>query len=222
MTIQHHVPDDELLAHAAGTATDGASLAIACHAALCAGCGAHVAELEALGGAVLESAGPAEPPPEARTALLARLEAAPRLLAEPAAIPEALALLRSYGLPAPLRAVLARLPRPARWRFVILGVRAVNLDAAAAGDTVRLIAFKGGITIPLHDHDGPEHIVVFSGALEEEGARFGRGDISIRAPGERHQQRVAPGEPCVALVVNEGPLRPLTLRGRLLLALSRD
>ncbi len=116
----------------------------------------------------------------------------------------------------------ARAQVPVRWRLVIPGVRAINLPVGAADDVVRLIAFKGGITIPLHDHGGPEHIVVFSGALEEEGARFGRGDISIRESGERHQQRVAPGEPCIALVVNEGKLQPLTLRGRILLALSRQ
>ena len=87
--------------------------------------------------------------------------------------------------------------------------------------TIRLIAFKPGVTIPFHDHGGPEQIVVFTGALEEEGKRFERGDISIRDSGERHEQRVAPGVPCIALVVNEGKLQPLTLRGRLLLALSR-
>ena len=91
---------------------------------------------------------------------------------------------------------------------------------------MRLVRFKGGVTIPFHDHGGPEYIVVFTGALEEkakdDGRRFGRGDVSIRLPGERHEQRATPGEPCVALVVNEGALRPLTLRGRLLLAIARD
>ena len=38
-----------LLAHAAGTATEGASLAMACHAALCDACGARLAELESAG-----------------------------------------------------------------------------------------------------------------------------------------------------------------------------
>ena len=154
--------------------------------------------------------------------MLARLDAAPQSRAAAAALPEVPELLRPYGLPRTLRAVLGRAQVRVRWRLVIPGVRAINLPVGAADDVVRLIAFKGGITIPLHDHGGPEHIVVFSGALEEEGARFGRGDISIREPGERHQQRVAPGEPCIALVVNEGKLQPLTLRGRILLALSRQ
>jgi putative transcriptional regulator len=107
------------------------------------------------------------------------------------------------------------------WRFVVPGVRAVDLPAAGPGVTVRLVAFKPGVTIPIHDHGGPERVVVFSGALEEEGKRFERGDISIRDAGERHEQHVVPGQPCIALVVNEGALKPLTLRGRLLLALSR-
>ncbi|MFL5305957.1 MAG: ChrR family anti-sigma-E factor [Polyangia bacterium] len=220
-TIHHHVPDEGLLAHAAGTASEGASLAIACHVALCAACSARVAELEVLGGALLETAGSAELRPDALASVLARLDAAPQPRAA-AALPEVPELLRPYGLPRTLRAVLGRAQVPVRWRLVIPGVRAINLPVGAADDVVRLIAFKGGITIPLHDHGGPEHIVVFSGALEEEGARFGRGDISVREPGERHQQRVAPGEPCIALVVNEGKLQPLTLRGRILLALSRQ
>ena len=103
-------------------------------------------------------------------------------------------------------------------------MRVVDLPVAVPGGALRLVRFKGGVTIPFHDHGGPEYIVVFTGALEEksDGQRFGRGDVSIRLPGERHEQRATPGEPCVALVVNEGALRPLTLRGRLLLAIARD
>ena len=220
-SIRHHVPDEALLGYAAGTATGAASLAIACHAALCSACAARILDLEAVGGALLEASGGAELPPDALASVLARLDGPPEPLARAAAVPESPALLRPYALPRPLRALLGRAAAPVRWRFVIPGVRAIDLDAGTPGDAVRLIAFKGGVTIPLHDHGGPEHIVVFSGALEEDGARFGRGDISIRAEGEQHEQRVAPGEPCIALTVNEGKLHPLTMRGRILLALSR-
>ncbi|HTB56661.1 MAG TPA: hypothetical protein VLC06_02255, partial [Polyangia bacterium] len=120
--------------------------------------------------------------------------------------------------------LLRALPSVEGWRTVVPGMRVVDLPLAVPGGAVRLVRFKGGVTIPLHDHGGPEYIVVFTGALEEksDGLRFGRGDVSIRLPGERHEQRATPGEPCVALVVNEGALRPLTLRGRLLLAIARD
>jgi putative transcriptional regulator len=219
--MTHHVPEEMLLEYVAGTCTDAAGLAIACHVALCGACAARVGQLEAVGGRFLDAGGAAALAPGALEAALARIDAPPQPRAEAAAVPAAPAFLTSYGLPRPLLRRLAEAPAASDWRFVVPGVRAVDLPAAAPGVTIRLINFKPGVTIPIHDHGGPEQIVVFTGALEEGGKRFERGDISICDSGEQHEQRVAAGEPCIALVINEGKLQPLTLRGRLLLALSR-
>jgi putative transcriptional regulator len=218
----HHVPDEGLLEFVAGASTDPASLAIACHVALCPVCAAQTAALEAVGGSILEAHAGQDLAPGALESTLARLDAAPQSAAEAGAIAAAPAFLSAFGLPAPL---LRNLPAAVSdWRFVIPRVRAIDLPVASTTDaTARLISFGGGVTIPPHDHGGTEYVVVFTGSLEEkaEGKRFARGDISIRLTGERHEQRVTPGEPCIALVVNEGKVRPLTLRGRLLLALAR-
>jgi putative transcriptional regulator len=219
--MTHHVPEEMLLEYVAGASTDGAALAIACHVALCDACAARVAELEALAGGFLAAGGDAPLAPGALEAVLARIDAPPQPRAEAQVVPTAPAFLAEYDLPRPLLRRLAEGSAGSDWRFVVPGVRAVDLPAGAPGVTVRLIAFKPGVTIPIHDHGGPEQVVVFTGALVEEGKRFERGDISIRDAGEQHEQRVAPGTPCIALVVNEGKLQPLTLRGRLLLALSR-
>lgn len=221
--MTHHAPEEMLLEYVAGTSTDAAALATACHVALCGACAARVAELEAVGGGFLDAGGAEPLAPGALEAVLARIDAPPQPRAEAGAVPAAPAFLASaeFGLPRPLLRRLAEAPVASDWKFVVPGMRAVDLPAGAPGVTIRLIAFKPGVTIPFHDHGGPEKIVVFTGALEEEGKRFERGDISIRDAGERHEQRVAPGVPCIALVVNEGKLQPLTLRGRLLLALSR-
>ena len=40
MTPQHHVPEDALCEYTAGAASEPAALAIGCHIALCAACGA--------------------------------------------------------------------------------------------------------------------------------------------------------------------------------------
>ena len=217
---EHHVPDEELVAYAAGTASDGASLAFACHISLCSLCLRRVAELEVLGGAILETTAPAELPQDSLARTLARIDTLSRL--KPPTPMQARIGIRSLvsDLPKCLQAVVATRVQPPRWRFVLPGVRAVDLEWGSASETVRLIAFKGGISIPMHDHGGPEYVVVFSGVLEEEGSSFKRGDISIREPGQRHEQHVARGETCVALVVSQGKLRPLTLRGRILLALA--
>jgi putative transcriptional regulator len=226
MTPQHHVPEDALCEYTAGAASEPAALAIACHIALCAACAARARALEAVAGNLLDEQAGAELAAGALESMLARLDAPPEPKQVAAAqVPAAPAFLASAELPRPLLRALGASKPAADWRMVIPGVRAVDvaIDASAGAPdaTVRVIAFKGGVTIPLHDHGGPEHIVVFTGALEEKGRRFARGDISIRNSGERHEQRAAAGEPCIALVVNEGKLQPLTLRGRLLLALSR-
>lgn len=217
----HHVPEHGLVEYVAGAATDGAALAFASHVSLCAACAAEVAALESLGGTILEASPGQELGPGALASVLARLETTPQLAAPPAAAVAVPGFLAGCDLPAPL---LRALPSVEGWRTVVPGMRVVDLPLAVPGGAVRLVRFKGGVTIPFHDHGGPEYIVVFTGALEEksDGQRFGRGDVSIRLPGERHEQRATPGEPCVALVVNEGALRPLTLRGRLLLAIARD
>jgi putative transcriptional regulator len=217
----HPLPDEALLEYVSGAASEPAALAMACHVWLCPICAAQVSTLETVGGGLLGASAGQELAAGALEATLARLDAPPQSRSEALAVVEPPPFVAPFDLPRPLLRRLGEAGVGRDFHFVVPGVRAVELPAGAPGATVRLIAFKGGVTIPLHDHGGPEHVVVFTGALEEEGQRFTRGDISIRTPGERHQQRVARGEPCVALVVNQGKLQPLTLRGRLLLALSR-
>src|SRR5262245_31332773 len=176
--MTHHVPEEMLLEYVAGTTTDGAGLAVACHVALCATCAARVAELEAVGGGFLEAGGAAPLAPGALEAVLARINAPPQSRREASAIPATPAFLAEYGLPRPLLRRLAEAPAASDFRFVVPGVRAVELPAGAPGVTIRLFNFKPGVTIPFHDHGGPEQVVVFTGALEEEGKRFERGDIS--------------------------------------------
>jgi putative transcriptional regulator len=223
MIPTHHVPEPELLEFVAGTATSPAALAIACHVSLCPACTATAAALEAVGGSLLDASPSEALSPGALAATLARLDQPlSREQAVAAATPpEPPSFLAPFALPAPLLRRLATFAVGDDFRFVAPGVRAVTLPAPTPDTTVRLVAFSGGITIPLHDHGGPEHVVVFTGALEEPSQRFERGDISIRGPGEHHEQHAAPGQPCIALVVNEGKLLPLTLRGRILAALAR-
>ncbi len=220
MTPRHHVPEHGLVEYVTGACTEGAALAVACHLSLCPTCAAEVAALEGVAGTLLEAGAGLELAAGTLESVLARLGGTPQRAGHEEA-PAAPEFLAGCGLPAPLLRVL---PSNDRWRTVVPGMRVVDLPFVVPDGAIRLVRFKGGVTIPFHDHGGPEYIVVFTGALEEknDGRRFARGDVSIRLPGERHEQRAAPGEACVALVVNEGALRPLTLRGRLLLAIARD
>jgi putative transcriptional regulator len=240
VTPTHHPAEEALVEYVAGAMSEAAALAFACHVSLCTECARRLGELESVGGALLEGGAGEGLPSDALALALAKLdEPGGAVDAADAPAPALPAFLAPYRLPAPLARHVAAFAAGARWRFRVPGVRAIELPTSASssaslsasssssssagegGPRVQLVAFKPGVTIPPHGHGGTEHVVVFSGAIEEDGRRFARGDIATRAVGERHEQRIAAGEPCIALVVNEGPLVPLTLRGRLLLAIAR-
>jgi putative transcriptional regulator len=100
-------------------------------------------------------------------------------------------------------------------------LRAIDLHIGSAW-RARLVRFRPGIPIPLHDHEGPEHTVVFSGGLDDDDGHLGRGDAATMLPGHTHRQRASLGEPCVALIVSEAPPRPLTLVGKVMKRLTNS
>ena len=75
MTPTHHPADELLVEYAAGETAEAVSLVIACHATLCPPCRQRLAELEVVGGALLEQAPPRELRPGALEAVLAALDA---------------------------------------------------------------------------------------------------------------------------------------------------
>jgi putative transcriptional regulator len=215
---RRHFGEDLVLEHTVGAASEGAALAVACHLTLCGLCRALAHDLERIGETLLETQGAGRPRPELRARLLAA-DLGPPPACAAGEVPAA--LLGSLApLPAPLVAVLAGLRRP-RWRFMIPGVRAITLLEHDDGSVARLLRLRPGLVVPAHDHGGSEHTVVFAGGLDDQHVRLGRGDALTMEPGDTHEQLAAPGGDCLALVVNEAPPRPLTLRGRILKKLAR-
>jgi putative transcriptional regulator len=164
------------------------------------------------------------PSPQLRARLLADLATLPDVLAPPSAAASA---RRAAALPAdlpPLPPALSNLllsRGAATWRTLVPGIRAIELPLPSAW-RARLVRFRPGLTIPIHDHGGPEHTVVFSGGLVDAGGHLGRGDATTMFPGERHTQRTDGDEPCVALIINEAPAQPLTISGRFLKWVTRS
>jgi putative transcriptional regulator len=212
-----HLPQGILIEYVNGRASEAVALAVACHVTLCGICQGRIADLEALAGAALETA-PSLPLREGLLEnVLSKLDAEQPTYEPPPsrAASRATAALR---LPRPLLRYLDR-AGGLRWKLLLPGVHfaTLRLGAGVPADVdVRLVRLKAGLVIPIHDHKGPEYTVVFSGAFDDAGVRYGRGDASVRKAGDRHIQRVLPGEDCVALAVNHGPLVPLTWTGRLM------
>ena len=216
---RHHFPDDVLRAHAVGTAPEATRLAVSCHLTFCAACRRDATEHEsfllAFGGKDGDSSG------RVTSALRQRLLA--DLPAQPPPPPARPALVLPKGLPdlpKPLLHHLATLPKLA-WQRLIPGIRAIDLGFTGVW-RARLIAFQPGIPIPRHDHQGMEHTVVFQGGLSDENVQLERGDAATMMGGDTHRQRVQPGPPCIALIVNEAPPLPLTLLGHVLRRVTRS
>jgi putative transcriptional regulator len=213
---QLHLPPEVALEYASGTSSEAVALAAASHLTFCATCRATVAEHERMGQALIELLPGTALEEGSLERILARLDEPaplPPVLPAPPALPEELRVL-----PLPVQGYLAAAP-DRRWRMLAPGVRAVDLPLAGSlgpPATARLIRFRPGYVIPLHDHGGAEYTLVLSGSIEERGERALPGDLIVRAPSDRHTQRIGEDEACIALLVTEGPLIPLTFKGRLL------
>jgi len=211
---RHHVPDEELMAYAAGNTCEALSVLVATHLALCPRCRERAADLEAVGGALLFQ----EHAPVSGGALeqlLGRLD-------EPPPTPPVVASPVAGGatwLPRPLRDYVG----PAgelNWRWVLPGIRQVQVPLRFGEMPVRLMKLSPGITIPKHSHTGVERLLVLTGGFSDSAGHFERGDLSVREGDSAHIQEVATEEPCVALLVAEGPLVPRSFMARVLSLVS--
>jgi putative transcriptional regulator len=211
----HHVPEELLVEYVTGACSAGAALAFATHASLCPRCGQDIRVLEGVGGALLDQVVPEAMAPGALERLLAALDSS---MPEPApADPRASQpLLEPLGVPRVVWQHLAPESASNGWRRLVPGIACLDLRVGGSSVVARIVRLRPGLEIPLHDHDGDEFTVILAGALADDEGRFARGDISLRQAGARHVQRIETSEPCFALVINEGPLLPLTLKGKIL------
>lgn len=232
----HHLEDDLLLDYATGGAGEAVSLVVACHLTLCPSCRARITSVERVGGALLEAAPGVELAPDALDRLWSRIgDASSDSASDPARAPAAAMTIDGVVFPSPLRPYLVDARGGLRkLRFIAPGIRGVDLRLSSApsnsnaapspiatasdrpGPKTRLVRLSPGLVIPQHAHGGDEYTLVFSGSFEDGGQRYARGDLRVRAAGEEHVQRIARGEACFALTVNEGALIPRGWHARVL------
>ena len=197
--IRHHLSDDLLTGYCAGSLPEAFNVLIATHVSLCDECRARLASLEALGGALLESAGPVAMDNGALAATLARIMGQPPMPSTAPARPKGL-------FPEPLRARVGGDLDAVRWRPVGGGVRQAILPTSGRA-SLRLLHIPGGGAVPDHGHKGTELTLVLQGAFRDESDRFGPGDVEI-ADAEVHHTPVAEAGPaCICLAATDAPLR---------------
>lgn len=221
----HHPSDALLVAYGAGSLGEGLSLAVAVHLAHCPDCRTTLAEVEALGGALLEDLPPAPLESLSLAATLDRLdrEEAPAnpckalrlkpLWNKPKA---ASAPQPATGLPRPLRAYVPSLDSLS-WQRLAPGVRRVELlPRTASGGAAQLLRIAPGTALPHHGHGGLELTVVLSGHFADELGRYGPGDLAEVDGDTNHQPIADSHRDCICLIATDAPLRFTGLMGRLM------
>jgi len=198
----HHVEEAELAAYAAGTLREGLEVLVACHLTFCPACRDTVARLETAAAALwLEQDGPAMP--VASTVSLEQLLAAAAQPLAPSApkVPVA----ADERLPAPLRNRVGP--------YQGLHFRRYPLDVGhrplpELGEGAFLLDLPPELALPGHVHEGVERALVLSGGFASDGQAYGPGDVSNETGEGVHEVLVDPGERCLCLFVNDGPILP--------------
>lgn len=201
---EHHLPDELLLAYAAGTASEAHALLCAVHLTSCDRCRAEVALLEQVGGALLAAApvhGDGAPTQARAAAVALDGELPPGAEAWPRA-------LHPYV-------------RGRRWRWFAPGTHVLTTALQVGDLPVRLFRLAARQVVPRHTHLGDELTLVLSGGYTDRGAHYGPGDVAAHDATVTHALHIDADGPCVTLVVNEHPLVPRSLRARVLARLRR-
>ncbi len=206
---RHHPSPDVLIAYAAGSLPEPHALVIATHLSLCPECRATAAELDALGGAMLDELSPTLLEPDALDRLMARFD-------EPAP-PVAPPLPADPVLPAPLRAYVGRSIEGIVWKKLGFGIEEFRLPIPDTERyTARLVLVAAGREIPSHGHDGDEVTLVLAGGFTDGSDNYRRGDVSGADPTVSHRPVADADGECICLIVTEGKLRFSGLFGPLL------
>lgn len=214
----HHPAPDLLLAYAAGSLDEGASLLVATHLALCPQCRAEVVRLEEIGGALLEGTEQVAVGEDLLAGVLARLDKPPT----PAAIhrprvtppPKGAPMGAPMGaplLPQPLRAYIGGDLDHVRWRVTIPGLHEAAVPCQ--GGSVKMMRIRAGMGMPRHTHDGDEFTLVLAGGFSDAGGHYLRGDFAATDPSIDHRPVADADGDCICIAFTDAPLR---LTGRFL------
>lgn len=210
--IVHHPPYDLIVDYATGSAREPLALAVASHAEWCADCRAQIAEIERVGGGLLEYLEPVELSPNALDSVMARLD-------EPEEVSSAALEMAAdedaESLPAALRRYLTGGLQALPWKRVSRLFEEARLPLSVAGYKASLMRLAPGATMPRHTHRGSEYTLVLAGGFTDGGRQYGPGDFSAKDPSDVHEPVVDPGEDCLCLVILDAPVKLTGAIGRI-------
>lgn len=197
--IAHHPDESLLVSYVSGLADEAVSLIVATHLHYCSLCRADAAEMEAIGGGLLETLKPEPMAGDALERALARLDSA-----KPYERPRR--PVSRDGTPGVLRSYLGCDLNEVRWRR--MGPRLSYAPVLRRGPVVvRLLRGVPGAQSGIHAHTGSEYTLVLQGGYTDQTGRYGLGDFQMMEAGCPHNPVADPGEDCINLAVSNGRLK---------------
>ena len=214
MNITQHPGEEFLLDYTTGSLTEGWSLAIATHLTFCSKCRKDIADIEALGGTMLETIKATHI--EVNTAEKI-IEKARQLKTGRNLMPEKTGNgSNPHKLPMLLLPYLDSSKNEVPWKRLGFGVNQFLLRTSDETTTARLLKIPGGRSVLEHSHNGSELTVVLSGKFSDETGTYGKGDFQQADEQLTHKPQTIGEDPCVCLLVTNSPLRFTGTMGRLI------
>lgn len=201
MTPEHHLRTEDLIDYASGASPEPIALVVASHLSICPQCRDSLAQLEDIGGAMLESIEPEDVPSDLRDLVIACLDDQP---VEPVA--QITKAGDGLDLPQALRHYVGDNVYDLEWSSG-LGVKWSRFLKSHDGITTRLMRLAPGVKIPHHTHEGSEFTLVLQGGFSDRTGHFGRGDVEISDSEVDHQPIADVDGECLCLAVTTAPLR---------------
>ncbi len=210
----HDIDGDMLLAYAAGTLGQAASVVVAAHLSYCRHCRAGLAAAEAIGGAFLDDIVPEplsqhgaagamdlvdKPPAESRQSLVADTQT-----------------VAGTVLPHPVRTWLPRDLDQLKWSWVSPGIKYTEMLKDATGARVGLMLAQPGAAVTPHGHGGEELTMVLSGGYHDGAVSFRPGDVQSVDENTHHEPKTDDDGVCLSIVMISAPISPTRLIARII------
>ena len=200
MKPQHHPSPAVLSDYVSGALRPAFATVVAAHLEGCGHCRGEAANLECLGGALIDELAP--------VAL-----AEDRLDRAMAALDKSAADDGPSVIPTSERIPFGR----ERWLAPGMSIRKAKMRG---GDLLYMLRLPQGVKTVPHGHQGTEFTTVLKGAYVDGEGRFAAGDFSELNPAVEHQPHVDQGGECICLIASEKPMRMFTVLGRFVHAIT--
>ncbi|SIO15806.1 anti-ECFsigma factor, ChrR [Parasphingorhabdus marina DSM 22363] len=204
----HSVDEEWLASYSAGGLSRAKRLLISCQAALRPELSSRLSAMDAVGGALLQSAQGEAVSDGFLSRVMDKLDASPAPVAQDAkddAQTEPSA--RPAWMPSPLEDFLSRAGIDLKWKKLGFGVERASLSTEN-DEELYLLKARPGLKVPQHSHKGEEWALILQGGYHVGETGYGLGDLHREDEDCTHMPIVDDhGEACITLVALEGKLK---------------